>query len=55
MNGAIATHINIDHMTEDELHVPNLRTIARLKLLQQRHTINSMLKFHVGRRMKLEP
>ena len=48
-------HINIDQMTEDELRALNQRIIARLKLLQQRNSINSMVKFQVGQRVSFDP
>ena len=40
--------INIDTLTEDELLALNRRVIARLKLIQQHSTLNSMIKFEVG-------
>jgi hypothetical protein len=48
-------HINIEQMTEDELRALNQRIIARLKILQQRNTINSMVKFQVGQRVSFDP
>ena len=48
-------NINIDQMTEDELRALNQLIIARLKLLQQRNTINSMVKFQVGQRVSFDP
>ena len=40
--------INIDNLTEDELLALNRRVIARLKLIQQHSTLNSMIKFNAG-------
>ena len=48
-------HINIDNMTEDELLALNQRVIARLKLLQQQNTVNSMVRFQVGQRVSFDP
>jgi hypothetical protein len=42
-------------MTEEELRALNQRIIARLKLLQQRNSINSMVKFQVGQRVSFDP
>ena len=48
-------NINIDNMTEDELLALNSRVIARLKLIQQHNTLNSMIKFEVGQRVSFDP
>ena len=48
-------NINIDNMTEDELLALNRRVIARLKLIQQHNTLNSMIKFEVGQRVSFDP
>ena len=48
-------NINIDHLTEDELLALNRRVIARLKLIQQHNTLNSMIKFEVGQRVSFDP
>ncbi|NBS75836.1 MAG: hypothetical protein EBS66_20465, partial [Betaproteobacteria bacterium] len=48
-------HINIDNMTQDELLALNRRVIARLKLLEQHNTLNSMIKFEVGHRVSFDP
>ena len=48
-------HINIDNMTQDELLALNRRIIARLKLLEQHNTLNSMIKFEVGHRVSFDP
>ncbi len=48
-------HINIDHLTEDELLALNRRVISRLKLIQQHNTLNSMIKFEVGQRVSFDP
>jgi len=48
-------HINIDNMSEDELLTLNRRVIARLKLIQQHNTLNSMVKFEVGQRVSFDP
>ena len=47
--------INIDNLTEDELLALNRRVIARLKLIQQHSTLNSMIKFEVGQRVSFDP
>ena len=48
-------NINIDNLTEDELLALNRRVIARLKLIQQHSTLNSMIKFEVGKRVSFDP
>ena len=48
-------HINIDNLSEDELLTLNRRVIARLKLIQQHNTLNSMVKFEVGQRVSFDP
>ena len=48
-------NINIDNLTEDELLALNRRVIARLKLIQQHSTLNSMIKFEVGQRVSFDP
>jgi hypothetical protein len=48
-------NINIDNMNEDELLALNSRVIARLKLIQQHNTLNSMIKFEVGQRVSFDP
>ena len=48
-------NINIDNMSEDELLALNRRIIARLKLIQQHNTLNSMIKFEVGQRVSFDP
>ena len=48
-------HINIDNMTQDELLALNRRVLARLKLLEQHDTLNSMVKFEVGQRVSFNP
>ena len=48
-------NINIDNMTEDQLLALNRRVIARLKLIQQHNTLNSMIKFEVGQRVSFDP
>lgn len=48
-------NINIDNLTEEELLALNRRVVARLKLLEQRHTLNSMVKFEVGQRVSFDP
>jgi len=48
-------NINIDNMTEDELLALNSRVVARLKLIQQHNTLNSMIKFEVGQRVSFDP
>jgi hypothetical protein len=48
-------NINIDNLTEDELLALNRRVIARLKLIQQHNTLNSMIKFEVGQRVSFDP
>ena len=48
-------HINIDNLTEDELLALNRRVIARLKLIQQHNTLNSMVKFEAGQRVSFDP
>ena len=48
-------NINIDNMSEDELLALNRRVIARLKLIQQHNTLNSMIKFEVGQRVSFDP
>ena len=48
-------NINIDNMTEDELLALNRRVIARLKLIQQHNTLNSMIKFEAGQRVSFDP
>ena len=48
-------HINIDNLSEDELLALNRRVIARLKLIQQHNTLNSMVKFEVGQRVSFDP
>ena len=47
--------INIDNLTEDELLALTRRVIARLKLIQQHSTLNSMIKFEVGQRVSFDP
>ena len=51
----INININIDNLTEDELLALNRRVIARLKLIQQHSTLNSMIKFEVGQRVSFDP
>ena len=57
-------NINIDNLTEDELLALNRRVIARLNLIQQHSTLNSMIKFNPktvvvltddGQRWKVSP
>ncbi len=48
-------HINIDTLSQDELLALNRRVIARLKLIQQHNTLNSMVKFEVGQRVSFDP
>ena len=48
-------HINIDNLSQDELLALNRRVIARLKLIQQHNTLNSMVKFEVGQRVSFDP
>ena len=48
-------NINIDNLTEDDLLALNRRVIARLKLIQQHSTLNSMIKFEVGQRVSFDP
>jgi hypothetical protein len=48
-------NINIDNLTEEELLALNRRVVARLKLLEQHHTLNSMVKFEVGQRVSFDP
>ena len=48
-------NINIDNMTQDELLALNRRVLARLKLLEQHDTLNSMVKFEVGQRVSFDP
>jgi len=48
-------NINIDNMNEDELLALNSRVVARLKLIQQHNTLNSMIKFEVGQRVSFDP
>ena len=48
-------HINIDNVSQDELLALNRRVIARLKLIQQHNTLNSMVKFEVGQRVSFDP
>ena len=48
-------HINIDNLTQDELLALNQRVLARLKLLEQHDTLNSMVKFEVGQRVSFNP
>ena len=47
-------HINIDNLSQDELLALNRRVIARLKLIQQHNTLNSMVKFEVGQRVSFD-
>ncbi len=47
--------INIDNLSQDELLALNRRVIARLKLIQQHNTLNSMVKFEVGQRVSFDP
>ena len=51
----ININIDIDNLTEDELLALNRRVIARLKLIQQHSTLNSMIKFEVGQRVSFDP
>ena len=44
-------HLNIDKLTEDELPALNQRVLARLRLLEQHDTLNSMVKFEVGQQV----
>ncbi len=48
-------HINIDNLSEDELLALNRRVIARLKLIQQHNTLNTMVEFEVGQRVSFDP
>ncbi len=48
-------HINIDNLSQDELLALNRRVIARLKLIQQHNTLNSMVQFEVGQRVSFDP
>lgn len=48
-------HINIDNLTQDELLALNRRVLARLKLLEQHDTLNSMVKFEAGQRVSFNP
>ena len=47
--------INIDQLSIEELVALNHRVIARIKLLEQRSTMNSMVKFNVGSRVSFDP
>ncbi|MFN5809266.1 MAG: hypothetical protein ACK441_15525, partial [Burkholderiales bacterium] len=47
--------INIDHLSKDELLDLNRRVIARLQLLDQQSTWQSMVKFNIGQRVSFDP
>ena len=47
--------INIDQLSIEALVALNHRVIARIKLLEQRSTMNSMVKFNVGSRVSFDP
>jgi hypothetical protein len=47
--------INIDQLSIEELVALNHRMIARIKLPEQRSTMNSMVKFNVGSRVSFDP
>jgi len=47
--------INIDHLSKDELLDLNRRVIARLQLLDQQSTWQSMVKFNIDQRVSFDP
>lgn len=47
--------IDIDRLTEAELHDLNHRIVARLRFLQQMRAHASMLEFRVGDRVEFQP
>ena len=47
--------INIDQLSIEALVALNHRVIARIKLLERRSTMNSMVKFNVGSRVSFDP
>lgn len=54
-SAAMTMPINIDQLSIEELVALNHRVIARIKLLEQRSTMNSMVKFNVGSRVSFDP
>lgn len=48
-------NIDIDQLTESELHDLNHRIVARLRFLQQMRAHAAMLEFRVGDRVEFQP
>jgi hypothetical protein len=48
-------HIDIDRLTEAELHDLNHRIVARLRFLHQTRAHASMLEFRIGERVSFRP
>ena len=48
-------NIQIEHLSEAELHELNHRIVERLKLLRQVKTVNAMINLHLGQRVCFDP